>query len=109
MTHFSWLDYTIFIAYLAAMVGVGVFFVREQRTVKDYFLAGRSMGYIMIAVSVLAALFSGISYLGAPGEVYAHGLAFMLFGLSFFIATPVTNMFSCRTSTRRGFTPRISF
>jgi len=91
-THFSWLDYTIFIAYLAAMVGVGVFFVKEQKNVKDYFLAGRSMGYMMIAISVLAALFSGISYLGAPGEVYKYGLWFMLFGLSFFIATPMTNM-----------------
>ncbi|MFL7792623.1 MAG: sodium:solute symporter, partial [Anaerolineae bacterium] len=66
-SHFSWLDYTIFVAYLAAMVGVGVFFVKEQRTVKDYFLAGRSMSYFTIAISVLAALFSGISYLGSPG------------------------------------------
>jgi SSS family transporter len=96
MTHlsarFSWLDYTIFIGYLAAMVGVGVFFVRKQRTVKDYFLAGRSMSFFTIGISVLAALFSGISYLGSPGEVYKHGLAFMLFGLSFFISTPVTNI-----------------
>jgi len=92
MTHFSWLDYTIFIAYLTGLVSVGVFFVKEQRNVKDYFLAGRSMGYIMIAISVLAALFSGISYLGAPGEVYRYGLWFMLFFLSFFIATPVTNI-----------------
>lgn len=91
-THFSWLDYTIFITYLAFLVGVGVFFVKEQKNVKDYFLAGRSMGYIMIAVSVLAALFSGISYLGAPGEVYRYGLWFMLFFLSFFIATPMTNL-----------------
>lgn len=91
-THFSWLDYTIFITYLAFLVGVGVFFVKEQKNVKDYFLAGRSMGYIMIAVSVLAALFSGISYLGAPGEVYRYGLWFMLFFVSFFIATPMTNL-----------------
>jgi SSS family transporter len=92
MTHFSWLDYTIFIAYLVGLVSVGVFFVKEQKNVKDYFLAGRSMGYIMIAISVLAALFSGISYLGAPGEVYRYGFWFMLFFLSFFIATPMTNL-----------------
>jgi SSS family transporter len=91
-SRFSWLDYVIFISYLAAMVGVGVFFVKEQRTVKDYFLAGRSMSYFTIAISVLAALFSGISYLGSPGEVYKYGLGFILFGLSFLIATPVTNI-----------------
>jgi Na+/proline symporter len=47
MTRFGWLDYTIFIGYLAAIVGVGAFFVKEQRTVKDYFLAGRSMSYFI--------------------------------------------------------------
>lgn len=92
MTRFGWLDYAIFGAYLLASVLIGVLFVREQRSVKDYFLAGRSMGYVVVAISVLAALFSGISYLGAPAEVYANGMAFMLFGLSFLIATPVTNL-----------------
>jgi len=92
MTRFGWLDYTIFVAYLLGSVLIGVVFVREQQSVRDYFLAGRRMGYITVAVSVLAALFSGISYLGAPAEVYAYGMAFMLFGLSFLIATPVTNL-----------------
>ena len=79
MTRFGWLDYTLFFAYLAASVLIGVLFVKEQKNVKDYFLAGRSMGYVTVAISVLAALFSGISYLGAPAEVYAHGMAFILF------------------------------
>lgn len=90
MTHFSWLDYTIFVVYLVGAVSVGLLFVKEQRTIKDYFLASRSMGFLLVGVSVLAALFSGISYLGAPSEVYAHRFTFILFGLSFIIATPVT-------------------
>lgn len=94
MTRFTWLDYSIFVVYLVGAVSVGMLFIKEQRTIKDYFLASRSMGYVLVGVSVLAALFSGISYLGAPSEVYAHSLAFMLFGLSFLIATPVTaNLF----------------
>ncbi|MCE5218448.1 sodium/solute symporter [bacterium] len=92
MTHFSVLDYGIFVIYLVASVLVGLLFVKEQRSIKDYFLAGRSMGPVVVAISVLAALFSGISYLGAPSEVYAHDLSFMLVGLSFFFATPVTNL-----------------
>ena len=92
MTRFTTLDYGVFAAYLVASVLVGVLFVKEQRTIKDYFLAGRSMGSVVVAISVLAALFSGISYLGAPGEVYAHDLSFVLVGLSFFIATPITTL-----------------
>ncbi len=92
MSHFAPIDYTIFIVYLIASVLVGVVFVKEQRNLSDYFLAGRSMSSAVVAISVLAALFSGISYLGAPGEVYAHDLSFVLVGLSFFIATPVTTL-----------------
>jgi len=91
-THFSGLDYALFIVYLVASVLIGVLFVKDQKSVRDYFLAGRSMGHVTVAVSVLAALFSGISYLGCPSEVYQHGMAFILFGLSFFIATPITNL-----------------
>jgi len=90
VTRFSWLDYSIFVVYLLGAVSVGLLFVKEQRTIKDYFLASQSMGFLLVGVSVLAALFSGISYLGCPGEVYAHRFTFVLFGLSFIIATPVT-------------------
>jgi sodium-coupled monocarboxylate transporter 8/12 len=86
------LDYTLFIIYLLASVGVGALFVKEQRTVKDYFLAGRSMGSVVVAISVIAALFSGITYLGAPSEVYAHDLSFALVSVAFFIATPTATL-----------------
>jgi sodium-coupled monocarboxylate transporter 8/12 len=68
MALFSVLDWGLFVAYLMASVLVGVVFAREQRAANDYFLAGRSMGYVVVAVSVIAALFSGITYLGAPSE-----------------------------------------
>ncbi|MBM3472546.1 MAG: sodium:solute symporter, partial [Armatimonadetes bacterium] len=92
MSHFTWLDYALFIVYLLASVGVGALFVKEQKTTKDYFLAGRSMGSVVVAVSVIAALFSGITYLGAPSEVYAHDISFALVSLAFFIATPIATL-----------------
>ena len=90
MTHFTWLDYSVFVVYVAGAVSVGLLFVREQRTIKDYFLASHSMSFVLVGVSVLAALFSGISYLGAPGEVYANRFTYVFFAASFLIATPVT-------------------
>ncbi|MGB7068886.1 MAG: sodium/solute symporter [Pyrinomonadaceae bacterium] len=92
MARFTFLDYGIFVVYLLASVLIGLLFVKEQRNLKDYFLAGQSMNSIVVAISVLAALFSGITYLGAPAEVYANGFWFVLIALSFFIATPVTNL-----------------
>jgi SSS family transporter len=92
MAHFTWLDIAIFVIYLLGSVGIGVAFSGEQRDLSEYFLAGRSMGRIVIAMTILAALFSGISFLAAPAEGYAHGLAFFLVNIGFFIATPITTL-----------------
>ena len=63
-----------------------------RRNVKDYLLAGQSMNFILVAISVVAAIFSGITYLGGPGEVYAHDLSFSLYAFAFFISTPITTI-----------------
>lgn len=93
MSHFAPIDYTFFGIYLLASVLIGVLFVKEQHTMKDFFLAGRSMGSVVVAISVMAAMFSGISYIGGPAEVFQNGAAFGWVLFSFFIATPVTTIF----------------
>lgn len=89
MARFNWLDYGVFVAYLLASLGIGVAFTRGQRTIKEYFLAGRSMGSVVVAITVIASLFSGISYLGTPSEVYVHGVGYWLIVLGTFVTTPV--------------------
>ena len=88
--YFSLLDYAIFAVYLLGTVAIGMFFIKGQRDLNEYFLAGRSMGSVIIAMTTLASLFSGISFLAAPSEGYANGPVFFLVYLAFFIATPVT-------------------
>lgn len=92
MTHFSWIDYTIFGVYLSASVGVGLLSARGSKSLGDYFLAGRGMNSALVAMSILAALFSGISYLAGPADVYKNGFAFAYVVLAFFIATPFTTI-----------------
>jgi len=87
---FSLLDYAVFAAYLVATLAIGSMFVKGQRTLNEYFLAGRSMGSVLVAMTVLASLFSGITFLAAPSEGYANGPVFFLVNLGFFIATPLT-------------------
>jgi sodium-coupled monocarboxylate transporter 8/12 len=93
MTHFSPLDYALFVLYLAASVGVGLYSARKKsHNLGDYFLAGRGMNSILVAMSILAALFSGISYLAGPADVYKNGFGFAYAILAFFIATPITTI-----------------
>lgn len=86
---FSTVDYVVFVVYILASVALGVWFVREQKSLKDYLLAGQSMNWFMVSISVIAALFSGISYLGAPAEVFEYDMTYALSLLTFFIATPI--------------------
>jgi len=90
MPSFAAWDYLIFFAYLAASVAIGVWFSRGQQSLDEYFLAGRNMNRFVVAMTVLAALFSGISYLAGPSEVYTSGFGFAWILMAFFIATPFT-------------------
>jgi len=96
MEHFTWLDYSVFAVYLLATLAIGSLFVRGQSSVAEYFLAGRSVGSVVISMTMLAALFSGISFLAAPAEGYANGPAFYLVNLAFFIAHQSPPFSSCR-------------
>jgi sodium-coupled monocarboxylate transporter 8/12 len=89
---FTLLDYSIFAGYLILTVAIGLLFINRQRNLDEYFLAGRSMGSVVIAMTILASLFSGISFLAAPSEGYANGPVFFLVNLGFFIATPLTTI-----------------
>ena len=100
---FTFLDYGVFAAYLALTVAIGFMFTKGQRNLDEYFLAGRSMGPVIVAMTILASLFSGISFLAGPAESYANGPIFYLVNVAFFIATPVTSIIFVRCYYRARF------
>ena len=68
------IDYLVVILYLAALLGIGWRFRTGQESGREYFLAGRRMGYFPIGLSVMVTSFSAINFLALPGEVFGHGL-----------------------------------
>ena len=83
-------DYIIIAIYLLMMVILGTFIGRRQHNTEDFFLAGRSLRWWPIAISLFASLFSAISYIAIPGEGFNFGLNMMLTFFSAFIALPGT-------------------
>src|SRR5688572_5923410 len=63
------IDIAIVVVYLAAIVGMSYLFARRQQTGEDYFLAGRRMGGLTLATSILANQASAVSLVGAPAFV----------------------------------------
>src|SRR5262249_13389031 len=92
MSRLSAIDIGVFVSYMLLLIGVGVYFTRQQKGLKSYLLADQNIHWIIVAVSVLAALFSGISYLGAPAESFFYDLTYMWVVVSFFAATPITTI-----------------
>ena len=57
---FHLIDWIIIAVYLAAMAGVGIYFSRRQTSLDQYLLADRSMGWLPVGLSLMAALNSGM-------------------------------------------------
>ncbi|QDU95206.1 sodium:solute symporter family transporter [Lignipirellula cremea] len=74
----GFLDYAVILGYLAAMLGLGVAWSRQRKTDDEYFLAGRSMPWFAVGVSVIASLLSSLTYLAEPGEVWESGATNMV-------------------------------
>ena len=64
IAQFGPLNYTILGVYLALMFVVGVLVAGKQRTTEDYFLAGRRMPWLVVAMSMFASITSATSYMG---------------------------------------------
>ncbi len=92
MSNITWVDYAIFAVYILLSVGVGIFLSGKQTNLRTFLLAGNQMNPVMIAISIIASLFSGISFLGAPAETYNHNLIYLWTLVAFFVATPITNV-----------------
>jgi sodium-coupled monocarboxylate transporter 8/12 len=88
----SRIDLAVIVAYMLLLLGAGVYFTRQKKTLKTFLLADQNVHWIVVGISVLAALFSGISYLGAPAEAFFHDLRYLLVIGAFCIATPITTV-----------------
>jgi Na+/proline symporter len=67
-------DYAVLTLYLLMVLGIGLYFRVSQGNHSDYFLAGRSMGWFPIGLSVMVTVFSAINYVALPNEVFGYGL-----------------------------------
>ncbi len=71
--HFSLhpVDVVIVAGYLLAMLALGVWVGRGQRTTKDYFLGDRSLPWWAVLLSIVATETSTVTFLSIPGITFA--------------------------------------
>jgi len=77
MTDFSlsWIDTTIIVVYFLGIIWKGISIGQKHRTVDDYFLAGRSMIWPLVGISLFASNISSTTLIGLSGDAYSTGIS----------------------------------
>src|SRR5579863_615844 len=71
------IDFAIIVVYLIGITLFGMRFRKRQRTLRDYFLAGRDIPWWAIALSIVAAETSTLTIISIPGLAYDSNLTFL--------------------------------
>ena len=72
--NFTIVDWSIVFGYLLLTTWVGHAMRGKQGTIKDFFLGGRSLPWPAVSGSIIATEFSGVTFIGVPGTLFAlHG------------------------------------
>jgi SSS family transporter len=79
----SVIDLVIIVAYLGAVIAIGFWCRKRQKTTRHYFLAGRQLPWWAISGSIVATETSAITFVSIPGLAYARGGDFTFLQLVF--------------------------
>tara|TARA_R110002096_G_scaffold147671_33_gene307969 strand:- start:5575 stop:7071 length:1497 start_codon:yes stop_codon:yes gene_type:complete len=82
------LDLVVIAVYLIALVGIGVHFGHNQSR-SEFFAANRSMGWLVVGLSVMATLFSSNRFVFYPAAAFGNSLRIGLSLVAFTLMTPI--------------------
>ena len=74
MTHLTTVDYLVIISYLTATMAIGLWVGSYVRSGSDFFLAGRSLPWWAIGMSLVATDIGGTDLVGVGGDSYRYGM-----------------------------------
>lgn len=63
--------------YMLFCIVVGIWAMRRTRNSSDFFVAGRGLGPVVLALAVFSTTLSGFGFVGGPGLVYSAGMSSM--------------------------------
>ena len=69
------LDCGVFVLYCIAVLTVGFWVARREKTAQDYFLASRRLPWYAIGFSLIATSISSEQFIAEVGFAYRHGMA----------------------------------
>jgi solute:Na+ symporter, SSS family len=86
------LDWAILIGSLVFIVSYGLWKGRENRDIKAYLLADKTMRWYSVLFSIMATQASAITFLSTPGQAYVDGMRFVQFYLGLPVAMVILSI-----------------
>ncbi len=91
------LDWVVLLGSVLGIVAYGLHKSRGGRNTRDYMLAGRSMRWWVIGLSIMATQASAITFIGTTGQGYADGVRFV----QFYFGLPIAMVIICAVAAPR--------
>src|SRR5437016_6683455 len=85
-SYFSAGDWAIICIYLLGIIGLGLWFGRDQHNTRDYFLGSKTVPWWGIGLSIVAAETSALTIIGVPAMAYGGNIAFLQMIIGYVIA-----------------------
>lgn len=83
---FSNADWVVIFTYLLGIIALGVWFGKDQRNTRDYFLGSKNIPWWGIGLSIVAAETSALTIIGVPAMAYGENMAFIQMIVGYVIA-----------------------
>lgn len=96
MSDVTILDLVIIVAYLIGMLLVGVYFVKRIKDPGDYYVAGRTLGPVVLTATVCATIIGGSAMMGRAGLAYTEGFKCVMTAVPYLIGMFIFSAFAGR-------------
>src|SRR6266478_618778 len=84
--YFSAGDWAIISLYLVGIIALGLWFGKDQRNARDYFLGSKNVPWWGIGLSIVAAETSALTIIGVPAMAYGGNISFLQMILGYVLA-----------------------
>jgi SSS family transporter len=89
MSKFTVANWIVLALYVVAVAMIGSLFYRKRASASEYFLGNRRMRVIPVAISLVAADMSAITYMGTPSWSFDHNFELFLGTIALLLVAPV--------------------
>jgi len=90
---FGAINFVVLIAYLIALVWMGTYFARREKTTDDFFLAGRRIPWWAAGLSIFGTGLSAITFMAIPAKAFSTNWVFILSNFAPILCIPLVVAF----------------